>query len=71
MEKLLQMLRKVDFCMQSCNTGDSVADPVPIKMGHKKEIMLTSFPSVKNRPHTNHCIWNLVSRCQRGGGGKT
>ena len=70
MVKLLQMQRNVDFCMQSGNTGDSVADPVPIKMGHKKGIMLTSFLSVKNRPRISHCAWNLVTRCQRGGSGK-
>lgn len=36
--------KKIDFCMQSSNAGDSVADTVPIKMGHKKGISLTSFP---------------------------
>lgn len=66
MVKLLQMQRKVDFHMQ----GDSGADPVPIKMCSKKGITLTYFLSVKNRPRTSHCVWNLVTRCQRGGGGK-
>lgn len=57
--------------MQSAKTGDWVADPKPIKMGPKKGITLTSFLSVKNRPCISHCIGNLVTRCQRGGGGKT
>lgn len=33
--------------MQSAKTGDWVADPMPIEMGQKKGITLTSFLSVK------------------------
>lgn len=68
--KLIQMQRKVYFCMWSSNTGDSVADPVPIKMCHKKVITLTYFLCVENRQCVSHCMWNLVTRCQRGGGGE-
>lgn len=55
MMKLLEK-QKVNFCMQSGFMQDSVADPLPSKMGHKKGVTLTSFMSVKTRSCMSHCI---------------
>lgn len=60
-------------CVSSLSTGMersnplAQADPMPSKMGHEKGVTLTYFMSLKNRSCISHCIWNLVTRCQRGG----